>query len=239
MPKQSSLKRFRSDEKDWVVISRDQDNYEPEYETLNIAEVVDELQGLDELSVLGSETTMTQNERVINDDTIRNIKTTNVCTIQENKKQCNEINENSSITQTSTITRSDSGENPLCISLSSLSASVVTKTNLLPSIPSIHQQQQQQFWSLEEKLAAETVANLVAPGSFINGSDCAIFSMFDKAIKTHHTIAKPIQDKDKDKITQTTLLNLQDSSKSIVNNKGKDEIYDKIKQAVESRLTIE
>ena len=117
------------------------------------------------------------------------------------------------------------------------------KTNLLPPIPLPfiqQQQQQQQFWSFEEKLAAETVANLVAPGDFINGSDCAIFSLFDKAI-THHTVAKPLQetdDKKKKKKTTQTLLNLQDKSESIF-NKEKDEIYYKIKQTVDSRLQIE
>jgi hypothetical protein len=234
-------KRFRSDDKDWILINRDLDDEEPEYETINIAEVVNELQGLDELSVLGSETTMTHIETVINDDTSEIINETR----NETEKQQNEFNEDSSITHThtSTIIKSDSSvENPHYNSLSSSSTTMVTKTNLLPPLPLpfIQQQkQQQQFWSFEEKLAAETVANLVAPGDFINGSDCAIFLLFDKAI-THHTVAKPLQENEKDDKNKTTqaLLNLQDKSESIF-NKEKDEIYYKIKQAVVSRLQIE
>lgn len=230
-------KRFRSDEKDWVLVERaDNNEEEPIYETLNLNEVIDELQDLDELAVLGSETILTSNN---NDDDDDGYKTTlshriddeNETELEDEEKNEARVEESSSSSSTISVealvteiashqTKSKS------VKLASTSSS--TNTSL-----AVH------CWTQEERAAAEVVANLVAPGNFIGGSDCAIFALFDRAISTH-TFARPLPAEEPKRVVTADSNSQTEQLQNVSENKTtiQDSLYLSIKEQVNDRLKL-
>jgi hypothetical protein len=233
-------KRFRSDEKNWVLVERRADNNEEEpiYETLNLNEVIDELQDLDELAVLGSETILTSNN---NDDDGDDdgYKTTLSHRIDENEIELEDEEKNEARVEESSSSSSTISVEALVTEIAShqtksksvklASTSSSTNTSL-----ALH------CWTQEERAAAEVVANLVAPGNFIGGSDCAIFALFDRAISTH-TFARPLgTEEPKRVVTADSPQEKTEQLQNVSENKTtiQDSLYLSIKEQVNDRLKL-
>ena len=227
-------KRFRSDEKDWVLVERRADE-EPIYETLNLNEVIDELQDLDELAVLGSETILTSNNNDDDDDDDDGYKTTLSHRIDENEIEL-EDEENEARVEESSSSSSTISVEALVTEIAShqtksksvklASTSSSTNTSL-----AVH------CWTQEERSAAEVVANLVAPGNFIGGSDCAIFALFDRAISTH-TFARPLGTEEPKRVVTANSNSQTEQLQNVSENKTtiQDSLYLSIKEQVNDRL---
>ena len=224
-------KRFRSDEKDWVIVERRADNEEPTYETLDLSEVIDELQDLDELAVLGSEPILTSN----NDDDDEGDDKTLSHQIDENEIEL-EIEEEARIEESSSSTISVEALVTEVASHQTKSAKLASSSSSSTNTSlAVH------CWTQEERTAAEEVANLVAPGNFIGGSDCAIFALFDRALSTH-TFARPLpaEAPDRDDVTadSTTLHQGKTEHQNVSEKKTtiQDSLYLSIKEQVNDRL---
>jgi len=225
------MKRFRSDDKDWVLVERRADEEEHTYETLDLNEVIDELQDLDELAVLGSEPILTSNN---NDDDVDENKTLshqideNEIELENEDEARIEESSSSTISVEALVTEVASHQTKSAKLASSFSSS--TNTSL-----AVH------CWTQEERTAAEVVANLVAPGNFIGGSDCAIFALFDRALSTH-TFARPLPAEEpvRDDVTadSTTLSQGKSEQQNVSEKKTtiQDSLYLSIKEQVNDRL---
>jgi hypothetical protein len=228
------MKRFRSDDKDWVLVEHCTNEDEPRYETLDLSEVIDELQDLDELAVLGSEPILTSNNNDDDDDgenkTLSHQIDENEIELENEDEARIEESSSSTISVEALVTEVASHQTKSAKLASSFSSS--TNTSL-----AVH------CWTHEERTAAEEVANLVAPGNFIGGSDCAIFALFDRALSTH-TFARPLPAEEpvRDDVTadSTTLLQGKTEKQNVSEKKTtiQDSLYLSIKEQVNDRLKL-
>jgi hypothetical protein len=219
-------KRFRND-KDWVLVERRTNEEEPRYETLDLSEVIDELQDLDELAVLGFEPILTSNDDGENKTLSHQIDENEIELENEDEARIEESS-SSTISVEALVTEVASHQTKSAKLASSFSSS--TNTSL-----AVH------CWTQEERTAAEEVANLVAPGNFIGGSDCAIFALFDRALSTH-TFARPLPAEEpvRDDVTadSTTLRQGRTEQQNVSEKKTtiQDSLYLSIKEQVNDRL---
>lgn len=225
-------KRNRADEKDWIPIERTEEDDEPTYVTLDLDDVIDELKDLDELSVLVS-------EPIIDNASTRRKQMKVAADQNDDENEIDIEREEEEVTTTSTLVRESTPSD----SYHTKSDEKIKSPASLDTLFSSSSFLADNFWTREERKAAEIVADQVAPGNFIGGSDCAVFALFDRAFSTHKFSHSFQPSEEKKQIVETAPSSSSTSKEqnleqnNVLENKTiKDNLYLSIKEIVYDRL---